>query len=79
VKTLNLYQCAEQAKEIGYDKAQFVAVFPVGPVNCQWLDAYMGLFKILYKDLDKGFVTISEIDKAYPDLVCSEPWIKGEE
>lgn len=39
----------------------------------------MGLFKIFYEDLDKGFVTISEIDKAYPDLVCSEPWIKGEE
>jgi hypothetical protein len=79
MKTLNLYQCAEKAKEIGYDKAQFVAVFPVGPVNCQWLDAYMGLFKIFYKDLDKGFVTISEIDKEYPDLICSEPWIKGEE
>lgn len=40
MKTLNLYQCAEKAKEIGYDKAQFVAVFPVGPVTCQWLDAY---------------------------------------
>ena len=25
---MNLYQCEERAKEIGYNKAQFVAMFP---------------------------------------------------
>jgi len=72
---VNLYQCENKAKEIGFDKAKFVAFFPCGPVNCQWLDAYMGLFKVDADGLRDGFVMTKQIDDEYPDLVCTEPYV----
>ncbi len=72
---MNLYQCEERAKEIGYDKAQFVAMFPAGPMRCRWLDAYMGLFVIDADGLRDGFVRTREIDQQFPDLFCSEPYV----
>lgn len=65
--SLNLYQCEEKAKAVGYDSMKFLAIFPNGPRECQWLDAYMGLFKI--DGLD-GFVTTRQIDEQIPDLIC---------
>jgi len=73
---MNLYQCEETAKKIGFDKAKFVALFPIGPVNCQWLDAYMGLFRADVEGLRDGFLMTRDIDKQFPDLVCSEPYIE---
>lgn len=70
---MNLYQCQEKAKDEGYDTAKFIAFFPCGPVECQWLDAYMGVFKINKPGLDDGFVMVKQIDKEYPELVCTEP------
>ena len=75
---MNLYQCEERAKEIGFDKARFVAIFPAGPMKCRWLDAYMGLFVIDADGLRDGFVTTREIDRQFPNLVCSEPYVPDE-
>ncbi len=75
---MNIFQCEEKAKEIGFDKAKFLAIFPCGPVNCKWLDAYMGLI-ILDKDgMRDGFVTTRQLDQEYPNLFCSEPYIDPE-
>lgn len=81
---MNLYQCEERAREIGYDKARFFALFPVGPMQChqlipcRWLDAYMGLFVIEVDGLRDGFVTTREIDREFPDLFCSESYVPDE-
>lgn len=75
---MNLYQCQNKAKKIGFDKAKFTAVFPRGIVECQWLDAYMGLLKIDVDGLRDGFVMASQIDEEYPDLYCSEPYVDNE-
>ena len=78
---MNLYQCEAEAKakakDIGFDKAKFVALFPCGPVECQWLDAYMGILKINADGMRDGFVMTNQIDKQFPELYCSEPYVDG--
>lgn len=76
---MNLYQCQNKAKDIGFDKAKFVAHFPCGPVVCQWLDAYFGMFKADFDGLRDGFLMVRQIDEKFPDLICDEPYLdKGE-
>lgn len=70
---MNLYQCQEEAKSVGYDRAIFFALFPVGIIKCQWLDAYMGLFKINHPEMDSGFVMVKQIDEMFPDLEVTAP------
>jgi len=72
---MNLYQCQEKAKDIGFDKARFFAAFPAGLFECKWIDAYMGLFTIDVDGVRDGFVTVKQIDQEYPDLVCTEPFL----
>lgn len=76
---MNIYQCEEKAKEIGFNTARFIALFPAGPKECKWLDAYMGLFVIDEDGLRDGFVMTRDIDKQFPDLYCSEPFVSGSE
>lgn len=73
---MNLHQCEAKAREIGFDKAKFIAIFPCGPVACQWLDAYMGVFKADIDGLRDGFLMTGQIDEEYPDLYCSEPYVE---
>lgn len=73
---MNLYQCEAKAQEIGFDKAKFVALFPCGPVECQWLDAYMGMFKADVDGLRDGFLMTRQVDEQFPDLYCSEPYVE---
>ena len=73
---MNLYQCQKRAEEIGFDKAKFVAIFPAGIFHCQWLDAYMGMLKIDVDGMRDGFVMVDEIDKMYPNLIVSEPFVE---
>lgn len=73
---MNIFQCENKAKDIGFDKAKFVALFPCGPVQCQWLDAYYGFFKADVDGLKDGFLTSGQIDAEYPDLYCSEPYVE---
>jgi hypothetical protein len=72
---MNLYQCQEKAKDIGYDKAQFFAEFPNGTFLCTWKDAYFGFFKIENAGMDDSFVMTKQIDEMFPNLVCTEPFI----
>jgi len=72
---MNIYQCKAKAQEIGYNEAQFIALFPCGPVNCQWLDAYMGMFKADMDGLRDGFLMTGQINDLYPDLFCSDPYV----
>ena len=72
---MTLHQCETKAQEIGYDTAKFTALFPCGPVSCQWLDAYMGMFKADVDGLRDGFLLTAQIEKEYPDLFCSDPWV----
>jgi len=72
---MNLHQCQKKAEEIGFDNAKFWAEFPAGLVECQWLDAYMGVFKINFDGLRDGFLMVKEIDDRFPDLECSELWV----
>jgi len=44
LKKMNILQCQELAKKIGFDSATFDLCGPKGSVPCQWLDAYMGMF-----------------------------------
>jgi hypothetical protein len=74
-KKMNLYQCQEAAKKVGFDSARFVATFPCGPVKCQWLDAYFGMFKADVDGLRDGFLMVKEIQKEFPDIECSEPYV----
>jgi len=72
---MNLYQCEAKAKDIGFDKAKFVALFPCGPVECQWIDAYFGMFKADVDGLRDGFLMTKQVDKEYPNLLCSDPYV----
>lgn len=65
---MNIYQEQRRAKEDGFDKAEFVALFPAGLRHCKWVDAYFGLFTI--DGLGDGFVTVEQIDDQFPDLLC---------
>jgi len=70
---MNIYQCQEKAKNLGFDKAKFIAHFPAGPVECQWLGAYFGIFKI---DKIDGVLRVNKIDEYFPDLVVTEPYLE---
>ena len=65
---MNLYQCEAYAQKNGFDSIEFEADFPVGNVKCKWLDAYFGFFQV---EGMEGFVTTSQIDEMFPDLVCT--------
>lgn len=67
---MNIYQCQKHAERNGFDSDTFVAHFPAGPKECQWLDAYFGMFKIKGVT-DDSFVTVSQIDDMFPALECT--------
>jgi hypothetical protein len=65
---MNIKECQREAKEKGWDCLLFDAIFPDGVKECQWIDAYIGIFKI--KDSNKSFHSVAEIKKHYPELMC---------
>lgn len=69
---MNIYQCQRKAKDVGFDSAKFVAMFPAGPKECKWLDAYFGFFQV---EGIEGFLSVNDIDEQFPDLHCSEPYV----
>jgi hypothetical protein len=64
---MNIWQCEEYAKEHGFDSVKFTANFPVGQKQCEWLDAYFGMFKV---DGIEGFLMTRSIGKQFPNLTC---------
>jgi len=54
------------AEENGFDSVEFEFKSLLGPiVKCQWLDAYMGIFKI---EGSEGFITVANWKKATNDI-----------
>ncbi len=44
IEKLNILQCQEIAKKMGFNSLKFTLHGPSGSLECRWLDAYMGLF-----------------------------------
>ena len=64
---MDILRVQRHAEDNAFDSQKFTADFPTGRRECQFLDAYMGLFKV--DGLD-GFVTVKQIDAQFPDLHC---------
>jgi hypothetical protein len=75
---ISIHQCQRKAEEIGYNSSRFLALFPAGPEVCRWLDAYVGLLIVDEDGMRDGFVTVSQLDDMFPNLVCSEPYLADE-
>jgi len=58
--------CQREAEDKGFDSMEFIAIFPAGPTNCKWLDAYMGLFRVDHEDLKEGFLVAND----YAGVAC---------
>lgn len=63
---MNILQCQEAAKQLGFDSAEFYLCGPRGRVKCKWLDAYFGMFMV---DGATGFNMASQFQFA-PDVWC---------
>lgn len=63
---MNLMDCEALAQEKGFDSMEFIAMFPAGPINCKWLDAYMGLFIVNHDELKGKFLKTGD----FPDIIC---------
>ena len=44
LEKMNILQCQELAKEIGFDSATFSLCGVKGEIPCKWLDAHLGMF-----------------------------------
>ena len=66
LEKMNILQCQQAAKEIGFDSSTFDLVGPKGRLKAKWLDAYMGLF--VFED-SKGFVMVKDF-QFVPGLYC---------
>ena len=73
---LTIHQCEQIAKDLGFDKLKFDLVGPLGRKPAQWLDAYMGLFR-LEEDPDH-FIQVSQVSSAL-DLWCENVRLPEEE
>ena len=67
---ISLVECERLAQDKGFDSMRFIAMFPNGPKNCQWIDAYFGFFKIDGVTDDKSFVTTIQIQDAVGRVMC---------
>jgi hypothetical protein len=55
---MRILELQKYAEDNGFDSVRFKFIGPTGKiVTCQWLDAYMGLFKV---DGQNGFVTVNQ-------------------
>ena len=73
--TINIFQCQEKAKKIGYNSAEFVAYFPNQVVLCKWIDAYFGFIGVCIEGLEGKIITVRQFDNAFPNVQVSPPFI----
>lgn len=71
---MNLFECQELAKTIGYDSTTFDLCFPKGKISCRWLDAYLGLFK---KEHSKGFMVANDFKGTIENMWCENIQVKS--
>ena len=76
LEKMNILQCQEAAKKIGFDGATFKLCGPTGSLNATWLDAYFGLFQIEGQD---GFLSVQQF-QFNDDVWCENlmPKVKTE-
>lgn len=43
---MSILQCEELAKKLGFDRVTFDLCGPKGSLSAQWVDAYMGMFRV---------------------------------
>lgn len=67
---MDIFECQRQAQEIGHDTATFDAHFPAGVFPCKWMDAYFGLFTVNAPGMDDGFVSVRQMNEAFPGFEC---------
>lgn len=68
---MDMLRLQEQAKDRGFDSAEFWLSAPNGVFKAKWLDAYFGFFEIT--EIGDGFLT----DKSLPPG-CEGFWSQGE-
>jgi hypothetical protein len=57
---MSLVECEDKARDEGFDTATFDLCGPGGRKKCQWLDAYMGMFRM---DGESGFVMTNDLKR----------------
>lgn len=73
---LSILQCAEFAKEIGYDNTTFDLVGPNGKLKCKWVDAYFGMFKVIEPGKEPDGVLIVKEVQFWPNIYCENVMIE---
>lgn len=73
---MTINQCEELAKDIGFDKATFDIVGPLGRIKCKWLDAYYGMFEMI-DPKEEGFVLTSQV-MFIPNIHCENLEVPNE-
>lgn len=66
LEKMNILQCQEMAKNIGFDSTTFDLCGPKGRKKASWRDAYFGFFEIEGVD---GCFAASQF-QYYPDVWC---------
>ena len=76
LEKMSILQCQQLAKMAGYNSCTFDLVGPKARVQCEWIDAYMGIFRIE----NEGLFLVADIQFA-TDVHCENliPKIKKEE
>lgn len=69
IEKMNILQCQNLAKKIGFDSMTFNLCGPKGQIPCIWLDAYMGMFAT--KDDPDHFLMVNQF-QFNPNVWCSD-------
>lgn len=66
---MTIHQIEKLAQNKGYDSLEFIAVGGKlsNPINCKWLDAYLGMFMV---QGIKGFILTNQADEQLGIFTC---------
>lgn len=70
---VNILQCQQIAKRLGFDKVEFDLVGPTGTLHCKWRDAYLGMFDV--EGYEETFFMAKDF-AFLPDVVCKNILVK---
>lgn len=66
MKSMNIWELQEYAKDNGYNTGRFLCVNEKGIFEMQWLDAYYGLVSVLQPEpKEKGFITVKQLVECF--------------
>lgn len=61
----SILQIQEEAKDRGFDNAQFFISAPRGVFVANWVDAYLGFFCVVDVNEDNTFTSVRDIPKHF--------------